>query len=200
MTCGIYMIRNEENGKVYIGQSVDILSRWKQHEKELNKGTHPGANVGGFQWDWIHYGEENFTFRILIKCEEDKLLLNLLESYYIEKYHSVKCGYNIQPSLSVCRSAIEKASDNIYSRRFEQLVNLLDDDLSSVITRDELAWVDEFSEKFFALLPYNDEDYMKYIELTRKIASTNAEFNNEVFILIEEVVNKIKEAGKNDNQ
>lgn len=30
-TCGIYIIRNLINNKVYIGQSVDIKRRWQEH-------------------------------------------------------------------------------------------------------------------------------------------------------------------------
>ena len=32
MTCGIYMIQNKINGKIYIGQAVDIEDRWKIHK------------------------------------------------------------------------------------------------------------------------------------------------------------------------
>lgn len=31
MICGIYKITNKVNGKIYIGQSVDIEGRWKGH-------------------------------------------------------------------------------------------------------------------------------------------------------------------------
>ena len=29
--CGIYLIRNLKNNKIYIGQSVDIKRRWQEH-------------------------------------------------------------------------------------------------------------------------------------------------------------------------
>ena len=32
--CGIYKIENLVNGKVYIGQSVDIYKRWIEHKRE----------------------------------------------------------------------------------------------------------------------------------------------------------------------
>lgn len=32
--CGIYKITNKNNGKCYIGQSVDIFTRWKKHLSE----------------------------------------------------------------------------------------------------------------------------------------------------------------------
>lgn len=36
MTCGIYKITNNINGKIYIGQSIDIERRFKQHLKKSN--------------------------------------------------------------------------------------------------------------------------------------------------------------------
>lgn len=36
---GIYKIENTVNGKVYIGQSVDIKKRWKAHRSELCNNT-----------------------------------------------------------------------------------------------------------------------------------------------------------------
>ena len=37
---GIYKIENKVNGKVYIGQSIDIETRIKRHFRELRKGIH----------------------------------------------------------------------------------------------------------------------------------------------------------------
>ena len=37
---GIYKIENKVNGKVYIGQSIDIEKRWKEHISCLNNRTH----------------------------------------------------------------------------------------------------------------------------------------------------------------
>lgn len=46
--CGIYKIWNVESGKVYVGQSVDIAERWKQHIKRGVKcevGTIAGGSL-----------------------------------------------------------------------------------------------------------------------------------------------------------
>ena len=36
---GIYKIENTKTKKIYIGQSKDIYGRFKQHKRELNRGT-----------------------------------------------------------------------------------------------------------------------------------------------------------------
>ena len=37
---GVYAIINKTNGKMYIGESINILLRWKFHKEKLNKGLH----------------------------------------------------------------------------------------------------------------------------------------------------------------
>ena len=86
MTCGIYKIENLINGKVYIGQSIEIERRWQKHlaatddfliHKALRK-----------------YGKKNFSFVILEEC--DLLELDEKESFWIEKYNSIiPEGYNM---------------------------------------------------------------------------------------------------------
>lgn len=89
---GIYKITNKINGKIYIGQSVDIFYRWKAHSKCLGKSEYPLYN------DMEKYGIENFTFEILELCTKENL--SDRERYYIEKFNSYiyyenSNGYNI---------------------------------------------------------------------------------------------------------
>jgi len=34
---GIYAIRNTQNSKMYIGESIDIEKRWKSHQEDLDR-------------------------------------------------------------------------------------------------------------------------------------------------------------------
>lgn len=85
MTCGIYKITNNINGKVYIGQSIRIEERWADHLT---------AND-----DWqIHqaikkYGANNFTFEVIEECPQEDL--DDREMYWISYYNSFKKGYNM---------------------------------------------------------------------------------------------------------
>lgn len=84
---GIYKITNKINGKVYIGQSVDIFSRWKYHRTHLQNPTalHKALKK---------YGIENFTFEILEETPLDKNYMNEREIYYISYFNSYNKGYN----------------------------------------------------------------------------------------------------------
>lgn len=82
--CGIYKITNLITGKVYIGQSVDILRRWRQHK-------HSSFSYPLYE-DFKKYGLDNFSFEVLEECQEDEL--NAKEKEYIQKYNSFTNGYN----------------------------------------------------------------------------------------------------------
>ena len=92
MTCGIYFISNKVNNKIYVGQSVNIERRWKQHKRELKNNIHEN---GRLQNAWNKYGEENFEFSICSECKEEQL--NTLEQYYIFPLETYipNIGYNI---------------------------------------------------------------------------------------------------------
>ena len=42
--CGIYKITNNINGKVYIGQSVNITRRWREHRTRYHQDSKDSIN------------------------------------------------------------------------------------------------------------------------------------------------------------
>lgn len=89
MSIGIYKITNVINGKVYIGQSINIEQRWVQHKN--NPCNQHIKNA------YTKYGISNFKFEIIQEIFEiNKKLLNELEIFYIEQYNSRNhdFGYN----------------------------------------------------------------------------------------------------------
>ena len=65
----IYQIKNEENGKIYIGSTTDWERRKSRHIKDLKNGNHHNIIV---QRAWEKYGEEAFNFEILEKVDNPK--------------------------------------------------------------------------------------------------------------------------------
>lgn len=91
---GIIYKYTSPSGKVYIGQSINPVSR-KQDFNNLN------ISYGGIKIDNARkkYSPELFKYEILssISAETEGLLaeqLDLLEVYYISKYNSIESGYN----------------------------------------------------------------------------------------------------------
>jgi group I intron endonuclease len=90
--CGVYKIENALNNKMYIGQSIDVHSRWGYHIRALNNGTHYNDHL---QRAWNKYGQDNFVFSVIERCSE--LDLDNKEMYYISKFDTTncECGYNL---------------------------------------------------------------------------------------------------------
>lgn len=87
---GIYKITNQENGKCYIGQSVDVSKRWKDHAKcGLGIDAPPGNQL---YKDMQTYGIWDFSWELLEQCPREQL--NEKERYYINLYQSQDFGYN----------------------------------------------------------------------------------------------------------
>ena len=87
---GIYKITNQETIECYIGQSVDIAKRWKDHAKCGLDIDRPQGNK--LYQNMIEYGLWNFTFELLEECPREQL--NEKEKFYISLYDSCNYGFN----------------------------------------------------------------------------------------------------------
>ena len=81
---GIYKVTNKINGKVYIGQSVDIGRRWREHMTAKDDIY--------FHKAIQKYGVENFEWEVIEQCKKKDL--DEREIYWIEYYDSFNKGYN----------------------------------------------------------------------------------------------------------
>ncbi len=81
--CGIYSITCLINNKIYIGQSVDIKSRFINHRSKLKTKSHRNMHL---QRSYDKYGKDNFKFKIIEECLQSEL--DDREIYWISFYKS----------------------------------------------------------------------------------------------------------------
>lgn len=94
--CGIYKITNLLTEQCYIGQSVNISDRWKQHCK-CGLGIEASATnilYNSMQKDKVW----NFTFELLQECPRN--LLNEKEAFWIDTYSSNIYGLNTMKGIN----------------------------------------------------------------------------------------------------
>lgn len=64
---GVYAIRNQGNGRLFLDQSSNLTGALNRHRMELRFGTHRNRAL---QQDWRDFGEAQFSFEILEKTVE----------------------------------------------------------------------------------------------------------------------------------
>lgn len=85
---GVYLIKNNLNGKCYVGSSSNIMRRWNYHKAPSSWKSLRNDLYKDFQ----EYGIENFSFEVLEECSESELFQR--ERYYIEALRTIETGYN----------------------------------------------------------------------------------------------------------
>lgn len=88
----IYKIINKENGKFYIGSTIDITERRRTHFRQLKKGEHHCFHL---QRAYEKYGKDSFnlTYKEIEVANEDEL--RLLEERYINYCWNSGKLYNV---------------------------------------------------------------------------------------------------------
>lgn len=94
MTGYIYMFRNPDNDKCYIGKTINLKERIYRHKTiTATKHTKFGCAIKKYGLDFFE-----FSILITIKRIDDRIvmtsILNNLEKYFIKKFNSYNCGYN----------------------------------------------------------------------------------------------------------
>lgn len=87
---GIYKITSLLTNQSYIGQSVDIKERIRQH---IKTGLSCSIATNKLYQEMYKQGPENFTYEILEKVPKEKL--NERETYWIEFYKTKEIGLNV---------------------------------------------------------------------------------------------------------
>lgn len=91
--CGIYIIKNNLNGKVYVGSTRSFKERYDEHRLHLSKNKHHNPRL---QHAWNKYDSDSFIFEI-VEIIDDKSERLPREAFWISQFNSSddSFGYNI---------------------------------------------------------------------------------------------------------
>jgi group I intron endonuclease len=91
MTAGIYLITNKINGHMYVGGSVNIRRRLREHKSCQDLEYSPVDRA------IKKYGKENFTYQIITELPNDWKVIDEHEKYWIKFYNAFedKNHYNL---------------------------------------------------------------------------------------------------------
>lgn len=93
MESGIYLIKNNVNGKVYVGSAINFKNRWSQHKCSLKKNKHHSIKL---QRSVNKHGLNSFEFFPIQFCNKEELVMN--EQFWISYFNSYNKGYNCDPT------------------------------------------------------------------------------------------------------
>lgn len=120
--CGIYCIRNIQNNKFYIGKSINIYERIRNHINRLNKNSKDENEY--FKRSWIKYGRNSFEYIVLEDIDNTKdgyeELIKERELYWMKYHNSLENGYNVrydsETKTKVNSLTRQKMSENMKKR------------------------------------------------------------------------------------
>lgn len=91
---GIYKLSIQDLPFVYIGSSIDIDSRCKEHHRDLRAGRHHNYKLQNDfnMWCFHNGGQPEVEHEILLLCQPEDL--DWYELMFMHLHDSVRDGYN----------------------------------------------------------------------------------------------------------
>ena len=84
MKTGIYKIINKINRRFYIGSSIDIDTRWKQHKRNAKLGSMYPIHTAIRK-----YGIDSFELIVIQECSKSELLI--IEQDWLDEVYENPC-------------------------------------------------------------------------------------------------------------
>ena len=130
---GIYKITNQITGEVYIGQSIRIKQRWREHCINSVNGTTQLYQA------MRNYGLKNFSFDVIEECDKEKL--NEREIYWISYYDSFNKGYNMTPGGSEPSKVNPQEIYDLWGNYIATYSSQAEAERQTGINRETIGWV-----------------------------------------------------------
>lgn len=164
MASGIYEL-NFNNQYYYVGKSIDVENRWRQHFGKFEKRTAAKNMLNAF--DRFGYPKT----RILIECHQDHL--DILEPIFIKKCKDEHGSYCLNASMP-----------EIYRWPSDKHLELIEDDIGEVFKKSTFDHIDEIDSLANEIVKKNyiiDKNSAKISSLTNKVNTLTKEITEYPF-------------------
>lgn len=136
----IYKITNQKNGMVYIGSSIEVERRWRQHkEASINEKDHHYNYP--LMIAFREFGIANFTFEVIDTLPDHQAMIKAEHDWIVKKNCVVPNGYNQthQTDSPLLDPAIAKKMSDTKRAKYGKRVCEIDEDKNILEVWDSLA-------------------------------------------------------------
>jgi hypothetical protein len=136
----IYKITNQKNGMVYIGSSIEVERRWRQHkEASINEKDHHYNYP--LMIAFREFGIANFTFEIIDTLPDHQAMIKAEHDWIIKENCVVPNGYNQthQTDSPLLDPAIAKKMSDTKRAKYGKRVCEIDENKNILEIWDSLA-------------------------------------------------------------
>lgn len=135
---GIYLIYCLINEKCYIGSSINVKRRERQHRSDLKKKIHHCANL---QNAWNKYGKENFIWRFIKETESlDHQYLVDLENKYLELLSKKEVFNSTIPAVLWAPISDLKGEKHHRSKVTREIAKQIKEEYNSIVKPGKLVY------------------------------------------------------------
>lgn len=136
----IYKITNQKNGMVYIGSSIEVERRWRQHkEASINEKDHHYNYP--LMIAFREFGIANFTFEVIDTLPDHQAMIKAEHDWIVKENCVVPNGYNQthQTDSPLLDPTIAKKMSDTKRTKYGKRVCEIDEDKNILEVWDSLA-------------------------------------------------------------
>lgn len=136
----IYKITNQKNGMVYIGSSIEVERRWRQHkEASINEKDHHYNYP--LMIAFREFGIANFTFEVIDTLPDYQAMIKAERDWIVKENCVVPNGYNqtYQTDSPLLDPVIAKKMSNTKRAKYGKRVCEIDENKNIIEIWDSLA-------------------------------------------------------------
>ena len=136
----IYKITNQKNGMVYIGSSIEVERRWRQHkEASINEKDHHYNYP--LMVAFREFGIANFTFEVIDTLPDHQAMIKAEHDWIVKENCIVPNGYNQthQTDSPLLDPAIAKKMSDTKRAKYGKRVCEIDENKNILEVWDSLA-------------------------------------------------------------